>query len=161
MKRKKERTGLIWVGFLLWSAFLLWLLIFRRLDEARAMPFLDYLPWYLVLTPLGTILTQVEKVREGDLHALINLAGNVFLFLPLGWAMPRLLPGLRRFWRFLLCIAAAIVCVELAQLVLQVGLCDVDDLILNCLGGSMGYLLWRLICRKERPQKRTRNEKTA
>ena len=34
---------------------------------------------------------------------------------------------------------------ELSQLVLQAGSCDVDDLMLNTLGGCLGYALHRLV----------------
>ena len=35
--------------------------------------------------------------------------------------------------------------IELSQLVLQAGSCDVDDLMLNTLGGCLGYALHRLV----------------
>ena len=32
--------------------------------------------------------------------------------------------------------------IELVQLITKVGSCDVDDIILNTLGGVIGYILW-------------------
>ena len=48
--------------------------------------------------------------------------------------------------------AGLIVCVELVQLVTLLGHCDVDDLILNLIGVSMGYLLWALTLRRREEQ---------
>ena len=52
------------------------------------------------------------------------------------------------------------VLVELIQLVSKVGSCDVDDMLLNTLGGIIGYVLFRFFhriffCRKsvEQPEK--------
>ena len=42
--------------------------------------------------------------------------------------------------------------IELTQLITMVGSCDVDDLILNCLGGLTGYIIyavWYKIIRRE------------
>lgn len=147
MSRSGKRA--LWAALILWCGWLLWMLLFRRLDSAREMPLGEYAREHLVLTPFRTILSQLKEARAGDRHAVTNLGGNTLLFLPVGWAMPVLMPRLRRYGRFLLCFAGAILCVELAQLLLRVGVCEADDLILNCLGASAGYLVWRLFRRKE------------
>ena len=36
-----------------------------------------------------------------------------------------------------------------SQLILRVGSCDVDDMILNTLGGCIGYGIYRLVFRKK------------
>ena len=50
----------------------------------------------------------------------------------------------RRYWRFLLVCALAIVLIEAAQALLLVGSADVDDLILNLCGASLGFPLGAL-----------------
>lgn len=55
-----------------------------------------------------------------------------------------LFSSLRKFWLTALSVIIVVACIELAQLVLMVGTCDVDDLILNVLGASVGYGLYRL-----------------
>ena len=37
--------------------------------------------------------------------------------------------------------------IELTQLITMVGSCDVDDLILNCLGGLTGYIIYAVWCK--------------
>lgn len=83
--------------------------------------------------------------------ARVNLWGNVLLFLPLGLLPPVLLPSMRRFWKTLLLAAGIMSTVELLQMLLLVGTCDIDDLILNLLGASFGYLLFYLFYRSKTP----------
>ena len=64
--------------------------------------------------------------------------------MPLGYFLPDLCPRLRKFWVTFLSVTIIVAVVELTQLVLMVGTCDIDDLMLNVLGASMGYGLYRL-----------------
>ncbi len=89
----------------------------------------------------GVYLHQVR-------HAVVNLAGNVVMFLPLGVLLPAGFARLRKVWRTLGASAAAITGMELLQLFTLRGTCDVDDLILNLAGVWMGYGLWYLLHKK-------------
>ena len=131
-------------GVTAWCLWLLWMLLFRRLDSASALPLGEYVREHLVLVPFRTIAVQTKAALAGDRHAISNLGGNTLLFLPVGWAAPVLVPALRRYGRFLLAFGGAIVLEELAQLFLRVGVCEVDDLLLNCAGASVGFLLWKI-----------------
>ncbi len=75
-------------------------------------------------------------------HAVVNLAGNVVMFVPLGFLLPCVLPKLCAFWRHLLWMLALILTVELLQWWTGLGTCDVDDLLLNLVGTTAGYLLF-------------------
>ena len=139
-----KRTKLyVWCAFAAWCLWLLWMLIFSRLDTPSPMSLEEYARGHLVVKPLRTVTKQIALAVRGDLHAISNLGGNTLLFLPVGLAMPALMPGLRRFFRFLPAFAGAIVIVELAQLFLRVGVCEVDDLLLNCAGAAVGFFLWK------------------
>lgn len=74
--------------------------------------------------------------------AVANLVGNIVMFIPLGFCLPWANAPLRRFWKTLLVSAGVIIFVEAVQLVTLLGHCDVDDLILNLIGVSAGYLLY-------------------
>lgn len=83
--------------------------------------------------------------------ALYNLAGNVAAFLPFGLFLPLLWKRTRHFVTVVLCTLCFSLAIETVQLIFRVGSFDVDDLILNTLGGAAGYLLyfaWALIRRK-------------
>ena len=81
--------------------------------------------------------------------AVVNLVGNIVMFIPLGFCLPWANAPLRRFWKTLLVSAGVIILVEAVQLVTLLGHCDVDDLILNVFGVVIGYVIWRLIEMKD------------
>ena len=70
---------------------------------------------------------------------------NVLLFVPFGFLVPfSTKAGLLK----TLGIAAALSAViEMCQYVFSLGLCEIDDLIHNTIGGALGYVYWRLIKR--------------
>ena len=94
------------------------------------------------LTPGATILAFWH--RGSAEQQLINLAGNVLVFVPLGFLPPLLWHRWRSWWRAALLCAGASLSIEFLQLFLSRSV-DVDDLILNVLGGLLGWILWALL----------------
>ena len=79
------------------------------------------------------------------IHSFLNLAGNILGFVPAGFFIPILWENKRGFF-FTTCVTFDMsLLVEILQIVLRVGSFDVDDLILNTLGGMLGYLLLTLV----------------
>ena len=72
----------------------------------------------------------------------VNLVGNVLAFLPFGLFVPMIAPRLDMPLRVTLLSTEFSLIVELIQLVSKVGSFDVDDIILNTLGGILGYIIW-------------------
>ena len=95
---------------------------------------------------IGLYLGLLEQPSRPWLVRLarINLWGNLLLFVPLGLLPPMLFQKMRQFWKTLLLAAVVMLTVEILQMLLLVGTCDVDDLILNLLGAAMGYGLYSL-----------------
>ena len=60
-------------------------------------------------------------------------------FLPFGAILPVLKRNLRSFWKILLLSFELSGMIEVTQLLTRVGSFDVDDIILNTLGGVLGY----------------------
>ena len=102
------------------------------------------------LIPFQTIGNYWKVVTRWEFtplfrHCVINLGGNVILFIPIGYFLPRLWPFLRNFFSFLLTCTMAITLVELLQLVTLLGSLDIDDLILNLSGMIVGYLISMIV----------------
>ena len=57
---------------------------------------------------------------------------------------------MQRFWKVTVLAAGIMAVVELAQMLLLVGTCDVDDLILNVTGAALGYWLFRILHPKKK-----------
>lgn len=78
---------------------------------------------------------------------LINVVGNVVVFIPYGCGLPLLFERLSSFPRTVILSFATSLLAETMQLILRVGCFDVDDLLLNTIGGCIGYLAYLLIRR--------------
>lgn len=86
-------------------------------------------------------ILQHSGNRTQLIVASVNLVGNLLLFAPMGYLLPRCY-GWRGGWKSVLGLAAICLMVELMQLVTSLGTCDVDDFLLNFLGALLGLLLW-------------------
>lgn len=125
-------------------------LLFGREEAPAGIPYADQLRLRLNLVPFRTLGLQVHMLTEFDRpwlirHALINLLGNVVLFIPLGIFLPKLWPRLQRLWRVLLATGGIIVLVEAIQILTLLGRCDIDDLLLNLTGAAIGYGIFKWI----------------
>ena len=71
---------------------------------------------------------------------LLNLVGNIVAFVPFGFFLPILYPRCRNFLYTVFFSFEVSLAVETIQLVSKVGSFDVDDMLLNTIGGAMGCL---------------------
>lgn len=78
----------------------------------------------------------------GASAVVTNLIGNVIGFLPFGAILPVLNRNTRSFWKILLLSFEFSALIEVTQLITRVGSFDVDDIILNTIGGVLGYLIF-------------------
>ena len=76
---------------------------------------------------------------------LINYPGNIIIFIPVG-ALSALLMDRPRWWRSTFLAMGLSAFIEVFQLFVSRGT-DIDDVILNTLGGLAGYWLFRLLDR--------------
>ncbi|NGZ75663.1 VanZ family protein [Saccharibacillus alkalitolerans] len=95
--------------------------------------------------PFETIRLFTRSAGWDNLRApLINLAGNVAVFVPFGILFPILFRKCRNYFGFILRFLLLILLLELAQGFSGAGVADVDDLILNGIGATIGYIGYRL-----------------
>ncbi|MGN0165543.1 MAG: VanZ family protein [Lachnospiraceae bacterium] len=78
---------------------------------------------------------------------IINLFGNIMAFLPFGFFVPMTTDEHQTFIKVTFISMFFSACVESIQLITKVGSFDVDDIILNTVGGAVGYLLYYIIFR--------------
>jgi len=100
------------------------------------------------LVPFRTVAEYVEmyKTNAASLvrHAVINLGGNVGVFIPLGIFLPALWDKLMQTKAMFICSSAIIAAVEIVQYFTLLGSLDIDDYILNMVGIFIGFLLYKL-----------------
>ena len=84
---------------------------------------------------------------------ITNLAGNIVAFAPFGFFLPMLCKIGRNVFGCVVVTAFFSLCVETVQLFTRVGAFDVDDIILNAVGGLVGflgyYLVWHPLTKKK------------
>lgn len=83
--------------------------------------------------------------QELGVHSFFNLAGNILGFMPAGFFIPMLWEEKKGFLFTVSVTFQMSLTVEVLQLLFRVGSFDVDDLILNTLGGILGYFLLKKI----------------
>ena len=135
------------VLFVGYCALMLWLL-FDRPGYVPGIPYWEQVESNLNLVPFRTLRLFAELLSDHRPHlvraAVVNLFGNVIMFIPLGFLLPLTFRKLSRLRKILLTTTLIITAVELIQLFTLVGSCDIDDLILNLLGAAFGYGLYRI-----------------
>ena len=139
---KKKKSVIYWL-FAAYILLMLWLLFGQRmgmdLSTWRETYWVEFAQ-RINLIPMRTIAEFWNNLRGGGRsHAIINLLGNVVMFLPLGFFIPCVFRKADTFCRCMLCALITIVCVEIIQLVTLLGSLDVDDVILNMVGTAIGY----------------------
>lgn len=146
----KKAAHFLWcLVFILYCALMLWLL-FDRNRYDPTIPYWDQVQQNMNLTPFHTIRLYVRLFLNSERPVLVkvaavNLLGNVAMFIPLGFLLPKAFPRMNRLWKVLLTTALTITAVEIIQLLGMVGSCDVDDLILNVCGAALGYWIVKRI----------------
>lgn len=84
-------------------------------------------------------------VRSGNWNLFaLNVLGNICVFIPLGMFLPSLFIKCKSFVYTTFLTFELSLCVEIVQLVTKVGSFDVDDLMLNSIGGAIGYIIYRI-----------------
>ena len=149
-RSKANRTKRLKFFFWLYCAFMIWLLFFRSSGWAEGVPYEDQLRRNINLIPFLTIGNYWKVIyhRTNDsalVHCIINLGGNILLFIPIGGLLPRIYPKLRNFFRFFCACLGVMFLVEVLQLFTLLGSFDVDDLILNLFGMTAGFIGYHLL----------------
>ncbi|WP_046174213.1 VanZ family protein [Domibacillus indicus] len=139
--------------WLLFSFYLLLLtkfILFKHIPELNVQQLLDKselaLRWESAnLVPFRTIQLFLTPSPLTPFVRIQNLAGNVLLFVPLGFFLPWLFQRCRGFFRTAGAAAAVSCFYEIVQLLFGFGSLDIDDLLLNTAGGMIGYGLFFLM----------------
>lgn len=141
MKNKRECRRLVGkLLFILYVAFLIYFLLFS--DWYGRSPHLQY---RYNLVPLKEIKRFWEYREVMGMYAVLtNLVGNILIFIPFGFFLPmgsaKKSFAVTTLLSFFLSLG-----IETFQLLTKIGSFDVDDLLLNTLGGIVGYLLYRVL----------------
>lgn len=144
---KKQKLG--WGLFISYLVLLVYFLFFAEsMGRSQAQDGYSYnLELFKEIKRFYTYRHQV-----GIEAFILNIFGNVAAFIPCGFFLPIISRRSRRWYNTVLISFLFSLTVELIQLVSKVGIFDVDDLLLNTLGGVFGFICYKLIqtCRIRR-----------
>lgn len=150
MKKRKETGRTIAILALLAYLLLLSYLLFFSSTYGRTAE----LGIRYNLTPFLEIRRGLEHIDTvGYRYVIVNILGNIVAFMPFGFLLP--LVSERKVhvvkagaMTFLLSLAA-----ETIQLLSGTGAFDVDDLILNTVGGVLGYVCYAVLFGRRRKKR--------
>ncbi len=151
----KRKDFVIWTFCFVYIATAFYFLIGKNWDLAFIADgyssfgkWCDEVLWNLNLVPF-----RFGYQRYGyslpEWHA--HIMGSIALPAPAGVFLPYYFPKMRTWnvWKFAAVLAAGVLAVELAQLFMMCGYCDIDDLILNLFGACIAFMgvqrVWKRI----------------
>lgn len=94
------------------------------------------------IIPLKTIKNYIKYRGYIPKIFVTNILGNIIAFMPMGFFIPIIFNNKRSFLKLIFFSAAISLTIEILQLRFSVGSFDVDDIILNTLGGAIGFCLF-------------------
>ena len=137
--KKRLLTRFGWILFYLYI-ILLFYFLFLSERYGRAHPS-DELRYNLVLFMEIKRFIQYRHVL-GFENFVVNILGNVIAFAPFGFLLPILKENYRNFFVITFISMFFSLSIELIQLTTRVGIFDVDDILLNTVGGVLGYIIF-------------------
>ena len=152
MKDKKESAWVITMRVLmfLYIALLVRLIVFkyplpmlRGIMDSWDVDMVKRGVYSANLTPFKTIRMYMRYYYQ--INGFDNLFGNIMAFIPYGVLLPVAYKDCSRVWHTLLHSFWISLCIELFQLVSRFGEFDVDDILLNCFGACLGYVIYVIV----------------
>lgn len=146
------------VAFVVYLCILVYLTVLQRLlrgtvtglfFENYTLYWDQYFMYNVNLIPFKTITEYLSNPPNAE-TALTNLAGNIIAFIPFGFLVPIVFKRVNNFKTMFVISAAASALIEIIQMLLKVGSTDIDDTILNTVGGLIGFGLLRLVFKASR-----------
>ena len=151
MAKAKQNNAPLWRGiFLVYLGVMLWLLFGRGRGWDHSLSYQEILKARINLKPfytVGNYLSVVLHMPNSPYfrQCIIELTGNLLLFIPAGWLLPRIFQKMRRFFPFLLTTLCTVFLIEAIQLFTLLGTFDVDDVILNMTGILIGFICFTVL----------------
>lgn len=140
MKKEFNHKAVMKLLFIIYMCVLVYVVFF-----AEAMGRTSQDGYVYNITPLKEIKRFMKYIWDNDAlgrAARLNIFGNIIAFIPFGIYLPYTSESKLGFISTFLYTFSLSLTIELVQLITKVGSCDVDDIILNALGGVIGYILW-------------------
>jgi glycopeptide antibiotics resistance protein len=145
-KRERIKTVFLYGVFICYILLLIKILFLSRVSHPEDRS-INIIPFYSIVEYITGDSANIRAFAFG------NVVGNIVIFIPLGTYLA-LLKKDKRIVNNLLFIFIVSLLVEIIQGALGIGASDIDDMILNCLGGLIGILGYKLLLSILRDEKK-------
>lgn len=144
--RAKRKTVIVTLTiYLLAVIYVVFLEPTRGAGEHTAPP-----RWVPIKSTIDFIIEAGQSIHYYRYWAffLLNLLGNIIMFMPFGGLIDALSGGNANKYRVVTTAFIFSLSIELLQLVFNIGVFDADDVLLNTLGAWLGLIWYRRLVRK-------------
>lgn len=136
-KRERIKTVILYGVFICYILLLIKILFLSRISHLEHRS-INLIPFYSIMEYVSSSSANIKAFAFG------NVVGNIVIFVPLGTYLS-LFKNDKRVITNLLFIFIVSLFVEIIQGTLGIGASDIDDIILNCLGGLIGILGYKFL----------------
>ena len=138
-KRSKAKTWVCFLAYLLLLAYVV--LISSGLGRVEQE---EYRYNLTLFHEIGRYYNVGTTTGNWNLFGF-NVIGNILVFMPLGVFLPKLFKKCQKLSAIFLFSLELSLAIELTQLLARIGSFDVDDILLNTLGGILGYIVYSIV----------------
>lgn len=136
-KRERIKAVILYGVFICYIFLLIKILFLSRIFQSNHRS-INLIPFYSIMEYIAGSSANIKKFAFG------NVIGNIVIFTPLGTYLS-LFKNNKRVLTNLSCIFIVSLSVEIIQGLFAIGSSDIDDIILNCLGGFIGILGYKVL----------------
>jgi len=134
---RNYKTVVKYIGIIMFVLYLSYLIYLTFFDHTYGR---NVFHRRINLIPFKTIIKFLTSSYNWNV-ILINIAGNIAAFVPMGFLLPIAFSRLKDFSKVLAAVLLSTLSIEIFQYILAAGTSDIDDVILNVLGGVIGYFM--------------------
>ena len=145
---QKLKKDITWILFILYIIFLLSTIVYTKLTTGTIYPELNIKSNVVPFTSIIETITLLLTKTQGFYYMFDYLILDIILFIPLGLFLPILFPKTKKIKNFILICLAISFIKELFQLLLNVGMFNIDDIILNLSGAIISYTIFKNLLSK-------------
>lgn len=140
---QKLKKNITWILFILYIIFLLSTIVYTKLTTGAIYPELNIKSNLVPFTSIIETITLLLTKTQGFYYIFDYLILDIILFIPLGLFLPILFPKTKKIKNFILICLTISIIKELFQLLLNVGMFNIDDIILNLSGAIISYTIFK------------------
>ena len=146
LKKEKNqylKKKITWLLFILYIIFLLSTTIYTKLISGTIYSKLQIEANIIPFSSIIETITLLVTKSQGITYLFNYLILDMLLFIPLGIFLPILFSQTINIKRIILICLSISFIKELLQLLLNVGMFDIDDIILNVVGALLSYIIFK------------------